>query len=470
MSSNLFHTFSEPPKDCSKFAISVKNLSKNYVVYDSNADRLKHFFLSPIRRLMGKECRTYFREFRALDNVSFEVKKGESVGIIGRNGAGKSTLLQMICETVQPTGGCIDINGRIAALLELGSGFNPDFSGRENIYINASILGLDRALIDARFSDIEAFADIGDYIDQPVKKYSSGMIMRLAFAVIAHVDADILIIDEALSVGDAFFTQKCMRFLREFMKDGTVLFVSHDIGAVLGLCNSALFLKDGMVVEAGDPQYVTECYLEEQYKVIQGDSVVEGGNKSNKLRCSNEVKTVGRDMRLDFIQKSNLRNDIQIFPMEEGTREFGDGGAILTDVLVLDKNRTPLSWVVGGEEVTLAVRGKAQKEIYEPIVGFTWKDRLGQIVFCDNTYLSYKDEAVAIKQKQNFEACFNFVMPVLPVGDYVISAAIAEGTPEAHVQHHWIHEALVMKVHSTSVCYGLIGLPLLGVNIHVFDN
>lgn len=216
-------------------AIRVSNLSKCYQIYNAPRDRLKQFVLPRLHRLAGRAPKQYFREFWALRDVSFEIKKGETVGIIGRNGSGKSTLLQMICGTLNPTSGSIQTNGRIAALLELGSGFNPEFTGRENVYMNASVLGLRNEEIDTRFEDIVTFSDIGDFIEQPVKTYSSGMMVRLAFAVIAHVDAEILVVDEALAVGDAFFTQKCMRFLRNFMKTGTILFVSHDTGAVVNL-------------------------------------------------------------------------------------------------------------------------------------------------------------------------------------------------------------------------------------------
>ncbi len=193
-------------------AIKVSNLSKCYQIYEAPSDRLKQFVVPRLQRLIGRLPKQYFREFWALKDVSFEVKKGETVGIIGRNGSGKSTLLQLICGTLSPSAGNLEVNGRVAALLELGSGFNVEFTGRENIYMNASILGLSQKEIDDRFDEIVAFADIGQFIEQPVKTYSSGMMVRLAFAVIAHVEADILVVDEALAVGDAFFTQKCMRF------------------------------------------------------------------------------------------------------------------------------------------------------------------------------------------------------------------------------------------------------------------
>ena len=235
-----------------------------------------------LQRLFGKDSKTIFSRVLGAQNVSFEVKKGETVGIIGRNGSGKSTLLQMICGTLNPTSGSIQTNGRIAALLELGSGFNPEFTGRENVYMNASVLGLSKEEIDARFDDIAAFADIGDFIEQPVKTYSSGMMVRLAFAVIAHVDADILVIDEALSVGDAFFTQKCMRFLRNFMETGTVLFVSHDTGSIKNLCNYAVWLEKGQVMQEGLPKEVCELYLEAFYEAQQGKAARPDSEHSRK--------------------------------------------------------------------------------------------------------------------------------------------------------------------------------------------
>jgi len=204
----------------SDIALRADNIGKCYQLYERPRDRLMQFVLPRIQRSLGLKTSAYGHEFWALREISFEVKQSETLGIIGRNGAGKSTLLQLLCGTLWPTTGSIEICGRVAALLELGSGFNPEFTGRENVYMNASILGLKQQEIDERFDRIAAFADIGEFIDQPVKTYSSGMYVRLAFAVIVHVDADILIVDEAFAVGDAFFVQKCMRFLRNFIEKG----------------------------------------------------------------------------------------------------------------------------------------------------------------------------------------------------------------------------------------------------------
>ena len=223
----------------SDIAIRVQTLSKCYHIYDAPRDRLKQLVASRLQRMAGQAPKQYFREFWALKDISLEIKKGETVGIVGLNGSGKSTLLQLICGTLSAAAGSVETHGRIAALLELGTGFDREFTGKENVYINGLVLGLSKEEIDAKYDAIVGFADIGDFINQPVKRYSSGMYVRLAFAVIANVDADILIIDEALAVGDALFSQKCMRFLRDFKKNGTILFVSHNSAAVVNLCRSS---------------------------------------------------------------------------------------------------------------------------------------------------------------------------------------------------------------------------------------
>lgn len=442
-------------------AIRVTNLSKRYEIYASPRDRLKQFILPRLQRQAGQPPRQYFREFWALKDVSFEIKKGETVGIIGRNGSGKSTLLQMICGTLNPTSGSIQTNGRIAALLELGSGFNPEFTGRENVYMNASVLGLNNEEIDTRFDEIVAFADIGDFIEQPVKTYSSGMMVRLAFAVIAHVDADILVVDEALAVGDAFFTQKCMRFLRNFMKTGTVLFVSHDTSSIKNLCSYAVWLERGQVLQEGTPKEVCELYLEAFFEAQQGKSST---TKLREFKKSDDSLPI-RDQRLEFINTSNLRNDLQIFKFDPDAESFGKGGAQIHDVRLLDENKHPLAWIVGGEKVTLRVMVHAYQDLDSPIIGFYIKDRLGQVLFGDNTFLSYREQLVHCQEGKELEADFVFFMPLLPSGEYSITIAIANGTQEIHEQHHWIHDAVLFKSESSSVASGLIGIPMLEVKL-----
>ena len=244
--------FSPPTDDV---VIRVRNVGKMYRIYDRPQDRLRHM-------LLWRFGRHYGREFWALRNVSFEVRRGETVGIIGRNGSGKSTLLQIIAGTLAPTEGEVQVKGRVAALLELGSGFNPEFTGRENVYLNGAILGLSREEIDARFDDIVAFADIGEFIDQPVKFYSSGMVVRLAFAVQAHVSPDILIVDEALAVGDIAFQHKCTRHIKKLIDNGTtLLFVSHSTSSIKSLCSRGLWLDSGQMHYYGSAGVAVEKYL-----------------------------------------------------------------------------------------------------------------------------------------------------------------------------------------------------------------
>lgn len=257
-------------------AITVRNLSKCFHLYDKPRDRLM--------QMVSFGRRQYYREFWALRDLSFEVERGETIGVIGRNGSGKSTLLQMICGTLTPTSGEIWTRGRIAALLELGAGFNPEFTGRENVYLNASILGLTRRETDERFDDIAAFADIGSFIDQPVKVYSSGMYVRLAFAVAINATPDVLIVDEALAVGDARFQYKCMRRIKDIQNSGAaVLFVSHDVGSVRTLCQRAVWLDKGGLRMAGEVATVTSRYAEYMYQ---------DENDTEEVRASDEAATM----------------------------------------------------------------------------------------------------------------------------------------------------------------------------------
>ena len=449
----------------SEIVIKVENLSKCYQIYEQPRDRLKQFFLPRLQRFVAQTPRQYYREFWALKDVTFEVKKGQTVGIIGRNGSGKSTLLQIICGTLSPTSGNISTQGRVAALLELGSGFNPEFTGRENVYLNASVLGLAKHEIDARFDEIIEFADIGDFIGQPVKTYSSGMMVRLAFAVIAHVDADLLVIDEALAVGDAFFTQKCMRFLHQFMEHGTVLFVSHDSGAVTNLCDLVIWIDRGCTKAIGDPKIISEDYLAAIY---EDNSGVKKNDKESTVVKDMNVNLVGQDVRFCTVNNSVLRNELEVFSFDlKNARGFGKRDAEIYEVKLLDINGNKINQFVGGEIVELYIGVFSVETIYRPIVGFSLKDRLGQVLFGDNTYITYMAQDIVIEKGGNLSARFRFQMPILPVGDYTIAAAIATGTQVDHCQQHWIHDALVIKSVSSSVSTGLVGIPMYQINLEV---
>ena len=259
MSSDLFGTM--PQTQNQYFAIRVNNVSKRYVMFERPEDRFKQMVVPRLQRLVGRPGRRYFRDFAALNGVTFEIGRGETVGIIGRNGSGKSTLLQIICGTLQPTSGSVEVNGRIAALLELGAGFNPEFTGRENVFLNAQILGVPRQEMEWRFDEIARFADIGPFLDQPVKSYSSGMYVRLAFATAINVDPDILVVDEALSVGDEAFQRKCFARIEDIKdKGGTILFVSHGAQSIVQLCTRAVLIDGGEKILEGAPKPVVGQY------------------------------------------------------------------------------------------------------------------------------------------------------------------------------------------------------------------
>lgn len=438
-----------------ELVIDAAGLGKCYHVYERPSQRL-------LQGLVG-DSRKFYQEFWALRGVDLRVRRGETLGIIGRNGSGKSTLLQLIAGTLAPTEGQIQVQGRVAALLELGSGFNPEFTGRENVFLNATILGLTNAEIEARLDRILAFADIGHFIDQPIRNYSSGMVMRLAFAVMANVDADVLIIDEALAVGDAFFTQKCMRFLREFKERGTLLFVSHDDSAVSGLCDTALWLDSGRCRAYGPAKDVVHGYLE---SVIAEREENSGSRSPRAARPVQHLRQAPvYDARREWINTSNLRNDIQVIPFDPEATGFGELRARMTDVSLCDEAGNRLAWCVGGESVVLEVELAADEPVERPIVGFYLKDRLGQQLFGDNTYLTTLDDPRAMQPGQCLRARFCFEMPRLRSGDYFITIGIADGHKDEHVVQHWIHEALTFRSESQEWAAGLIGLPMTAISL-----
>ncbi|HCL42835.1 ABC transporter ATP-binding protein [Stenotrophomonas geniculata] len=436
--------------------IDVQGVGKAYHMYERPSHRL-------LQALAGKR-KSFYKDFWALRGVSFSIRRGQTVGIVGRNGSGKSTLLQMIAGTLNPTEGRITVKGRVAALLELGSGFNPEFTGRENVYLNATILGLTRPQIEARMDSILAFADIGEFIDQPVRSYSSGMSVRLAFAVIAHVDADILIIDEALAVGDAFFSQKCMRFLREFQKNGTLLFVSHDAAAVTNLCESAVWLQHGQMRLSGTSQEVIEAYMTEQHVVGRREAGVDDVVVEKKQK---RLATDAPDFRLEALQAAGASNRIALFQFDPDNvgQEFGAQGARIVDVALNDEAGAPLGMAEGGELVRLRIRVELVQALDSVIVGFYVKDRLGQRLFGDNSYFACKDSPVGGQAGESIVASFLFRMPVMPSGSYMIDAAVASGDQHDHTQQHWIHDALEFRAIDETMRFGLVGLPMLAIDV-----
>ena len=428
--------------DMPRPAISVSGLTKTYTLYPRSSDRLIHALFP---------SKTY-PVFDALKDVALEVERGKTVGIIGQNGAGKSTLLQLITGTLHPTNGRVDVQGRVAALLELGAGMEPEFTGRENIYLNATILGLSRAEVDARFDDIVQFSELGDFIDQPVKTYSSGMFMRLAFSVVAHVDADVLIIDEALAVGDALFVQKCMRFLNRFKETGTILFVSHDMAAVTALCDEAIWLDHGAVRKRGPAAAVCEAYVE---ALFERQSPAPGPSGPDGTRQS---VLDGEQVIFDRTHPPAAPGVTSVSPLVGGADSFGEGGAEITDVWFEEPGAgTRLTQVQEGALVQLVVRLEVTAPIPKPIIGFYIKDRLGQNLMGDNTF-SETDPLDPLSAGRAYEAVFAFPWPALASGAYTVTVAVSDGDHENHRVRHWIHDALVLEVLSSSVRHAVVGL------------
>jgi lipopolysaccharide transport system ATP-binding protein len=443
----------------SEISIKVENLSKCYQIYDQPRDRLKQFIVPRLQRAIGQPSRQYFREFWALKEVSFEVKRGETVGIIGRNGSGKSTLLQMICGTLNPTGGSIQTHGRIAALLELGSGFNPEFSGRENVYMNGAVLGLSREEIDQRFDAIAAFADIGDFIEQPVKTYSSGMYVRLAFAVIAHVDAEILVIDEALAVGDAVFTQKCMRFLRKFKEEGTLIFVSHDMGSVLNLCERAVWLHHGQLRQMGESKEIAEVYLQYTLQEVYGqDAKLQGLDVAKALLGNADVDANIPAPEADSVPQLDYGSQMRVNANLSAANGWKTGAGEILSVRLEHVIPQENDIFQGGETVRMVIRAVAHQHMDRPILGFLVRDRLGQDLFGENT-LPFTDlNPRPLVAGAAFESEYVFRLPMLPNGQYAVMASLADGDLYNNVQHHWLHDALILNVSSSKVRWGLVGV------------
>lgn len=487
---------SDAPHDTSALAadtaLRVSSVSKTYGIWSSPKARLAHPLLTALSRVFPSSqslrgrlehvTQTMYREFHALSDISLEVKKGESWGFLGVNGSGKSTLLKIISGNLRPSSGQVEVEGKVA-ILDYGSGINGDFTGRENVYLKASILGLTNKQIDERFDSIASFADIGPFIDQPVKTYSSGMSARLGFAIMAHVDADIMISDEALAVGDAFFVQKCMAHIRSFLKHGTFLFVSHAVNDVVALCQKAVWLENGRIQAIGTAKDVADAYLSSdamhrsrrfvQANVPQpNDAIGEPANaggavhglvldqaKLAELSNARPARVV-RDSRLEFINRSSIRNDIQLPEFSMDTPGFGVGGARIVDVGFHDDSGAALTWIVGGEMVTLTITVIAERRLNTPIVGFQVKDRLGQSLFADNTYLNTIERPFAVPAGERFRAEFRFQMPLLPVGEYVIRAAVADGSDTNNAMLHCMDNALLFRSVTSGARHGLVGVPM----------
>ncbi|MDD2774369.1 MAG: ABC transporter ATP-binding protein [Gallionella sp.] len=422
-------------------AIRVSNLSKCYQIYDTPRDRLKQFVLPRMRRMAGKAHKQYFREFWALKDVSFEIRKGETVGIIGRNGSGKSTLLQMICGTLTPTSGSIQTHGRIAALLELGSGFNPEFTGRENVYMNASVLGLTQLEIDARFDEIVAFADIGEFIEQPVKTYSSGMQVRLAFAVQAVIDPDIFIVDEALAVGDEKFQRKCFARLEELKIRGTsILFVSHSPASIIELCDKTLLLDHGVRLMYSSAPKAIRAYqkliyapVEEQKLLVHEYRAADQSGEVIEIDIESRSEIVSNERPSDAFDPGLVPDTTTIYPVQ---------GAEIDLVQILDAKGSIINVLQPGGNYQFVISGCFLTDFEGVYFGIHIRSISGVVI----TGQRYPEDGKYVEHVgagKSFKISFGFRMDLLP-GVYFVGGGIWS-SQEPNCPHR-ILDALMFRI------------------------
>lgn len=408
----------------SDVAIQVSHLSKCYEIYERPQDRLL--------QMLSRGRRQYYKEFWALRDVSFEVKKGETFGIIGRNGSGKSTLLQILAGTLAQTRGEALVKGRIAALLELGSGFNPEFTGRENVFLNGSVLGLTQREIEDRYDQIVEFADIGEFIDQPVKTYSSGMFVRLAFAVQAHIDANIIIIDEALAVGDIFFRQKCYTRLNDLKEAGAaILLVSHSMPDIEQYCQRALLLNKGECQFVGSADDTTKHYYLLNQRPDQPVSVTVLADQSPRSKKS----TASQGSTLDLSPEAFL--DIT------HKKQIGTGEAICTRVALLDSEGKPRQNFKQGDQTTFYYEFQIKENIGVPICGLTIMSEKGVIVYGKNSWQGSEDFSIEYSD-QTFVSCSQEIKLDLAPGEYVFYIGLSSVN-----EHAWKNRQLI-SVHEES--------------------
>ena len=415
------------------FAIESKNLTKIYYLYNDPKDRI----LETLK--IGK--RVYHQEFVALNKVSFNVEKGEVVGIIGTNGAGKSTLLKIITGVLAPTDGQIKINGKVSALLELGAGFNQECSGLENIYLNGRMMGYSRKEMDARCQQIIDFADIGEFINQPVKMYSSGMFARLAFAVAINVEPDILIVDEALSVGDIFFQNKCFKKFDELKRKGvTILFVSHDIGSVRQMCSRAIWLEKGQVKAIGEAPNICDMYMDEKRK---SSEYVSGHIKDEVVSDTGIVPC----------------NEKKVYPKVTYQEDrFKNDSVAIRSVFFEDSKHEPVNVLHVDCEYETHIVVECLADINSMIIGFVLENNKGLPLFDINNFIS-QQEVIKGKKGQIIEIVYRYKLPRIMNGLYLVGAAVADGTQSRHEMLTWLHGVMQLDVINEGYNSSYIEIP-----------
>lgn len=396
-------------------AIRVKELTKVYKLYNKPSDRLKES--------LGLKKKVKCREHYALNQINFSVEKGETVGIIGANGSGKSTILKIITGVLNPTCGQVEVNGRISALLELGAGFNSEYTGIENVYLNGTMIGFSKEEIDAKLPSILAFADIGDFVNQPVKTYSSGMFVRLAFAVAINIEPEILIVDEALSVGDVFFQAKCYRQFEEFKKQGkTILFVSHDMSSVSKYCDRVVLLNKGKKLAEGNPKEMIDLY--KKVLVHQED-------------CSNDKEKNTSEDAKEVVWKEKL-------PLNPQVLSYGNGKAEIIDFAILDENEEISNNIMGNTDYSIKIKVKFLEHVEDPILAFTIKDLKGTEICGTNTM--YEKQSISPKEKGNVITVTFKQKMNLQRGEYLLSLGCTGYLDGKFVVHHRLYDVCSIAV------------------------
>ncbi|WED42828.1 ABC transporter ATP-binding protein [Legionella cardiaca] len=413
--------------------IKAENLGKAFKIYANSTDRLKHY--------LKKTTKNSAKEFWALHNLSFDIKKGETVGVLGCNGSGKSTLLQLIAAILKPSTGTIDVKGRVSALLELGSGFNLEFTGRENIYFNATLLGLSKKEIDNKYNEIVKFAEIGEFIEQPVKTYSSGMLVRLAFSVMIHVSPDILIIDEALAVGDIFFQQKCIRFLKENFADKTKIFVAHELSTISSLCSRVLCLHNGSLTFDGDVAEGIEHYLHTSFsKNRQASPTSAHPSEINWTKLTDDKLSGKLEVKINGIQ---ILINNHPAPSAKATIRHQD--RVIIKLLVY-----------------------STKSEVNAIFGYLLCDKYGNFVFGQN---SCNNQTVHLLKNPGYYVIdYHFIWPDIHQGVYTLIAGIGEGEHAlSHDIQCWAQGAFVFECISPHAVHGIFNNPIVSFNVESLE-
>lgn len=437
---NTTNTGAQEAENAEKYAVEVKNVTKIYRLYDKPIDRLKES--------LSVSHKEYHKDFYALSDLSFTVEKGQTVGIIGTNGSGKSTILKIITGVLTPTTGEVTVRGKISALLELGAGFNQDYTGIENIYMNGTMMGYTKKEMDAKLPEILDFAEIGDFVYQPVKTYSSGMFVRLAFALAINVEPEILIVDEALSVGDVFFQSKCYRRMEEIRKNGTtIIMVTHDMGSIIKYCDKVVLLNKGNFVAEGAPGHMVDLYK----KILAGQ--MEGLEAAKDVDSDFSGETAEKEQKEKTYQLPHGKLMKDSLTINSNRTEYGDGRAEIYDLGLFDQRGNLTNLLLKGEEFTIKEKIRFAAPIQSPIFTYTIKDKKGTDLTGTNTMFEGTD-IKPVKAGDEYEVSFTQKM-TLQGGEYLLSMSCTGFEQGEHTVYHRLYDVANITVISNKNTVGV---------------